>query len=104
MKIEEGDEIDEATLQHANETVIEFTRGLRSGIYEFRKRAERTASQDGAVVCSAASAEATAPKVADVPLTATGASSEVPEYVSHEKRDEEQGWRLLPAIDQQDCM
>lgn len=37
VKIEEGEEIDEATLQQANEAVLEFTRGLRSGIHEFRR-------------------------------------------------------------------
>ena len=44
MRIDEGEETEEdleALLADAQETVGEFTRGLRGDIYEFRKRADR---------------------------------------------------------------
>jgi len=83
LKIEEGEEVDEATLQHANESVVEFTRGLRSGVYEFRKRAERIASQDGEAVRGAAATEST------VAPAAPGGTGEVPDYVPAAQRGTE---------------
>ncbi|CAN7769726.1 hypothetical protein LJR290_007461 [Variovorax sp. LjRoot290] len=79
VKIEEGEEIDEATLQQANEAVLEFTRGLRSGIHEFRKRADRLAPDADA---SAPPAAAPTPVVAAAsePPAPTGLR-EVPDYV-----------------------
>lgn len=74
MRIDEGDESEEdleSALAGANESVGEFTRGLRSDIYEFRKRAERIEPGPKAASVDAAP-EASAPATAVGPQVGPG--------------------------------
>lgn len=87
MRIEEGEAIDAATLEHANEAVTEFARGLRSGIYEFRKRAERTAAMADPVA-GATEAPTSDPTRAASVRSPAGAR-EVPDYVPASQRGHE---------------
>ncbi|WP_298705703.1 hypothetical protein [Variovorax gossypii] len=46
QKVEEGDEVSEQDLERADEVLADHARGLRSGVYEFRKRADRIGSAE----------------------------------------------------------
>lgn len=88
LRVDEGEDVDDATLQDANETVGEFMRRLRLAIYEFRKRAQRIgASADREVVPSAGSASHLA--AAPTEVTASAGSRDVPEYVPAAQRGQE---------------
>ncbi|KWT69531.1 MULTISPECIES: hypothetical protein [unclassified Variovorax] len=95
MRIDEGEETEEdleASLSHAQETVSEFTQGLRGDIYEFRKRADRIGPI--AVPAAAPVAPAQAPTLmavaseqAATPNSAQpGGLAEVPDYVPAAQR------------------
>lgn len=92
MRIDEGEETEEdleAALANAQETVSEFTRGLRGDIYEFRKRADRIAPVGGpaAAPAPASTLPAAASKQPAAPNSAQpGGLSEVPDYVPPAQR------------------
>lgn len=87
LRADEGEDVDDATLQDANETVGEFMRRLRLAIYEFRKRAQRIgASADRELVPSAGSASDLA---APTGVTASAGSRDVPDYVPAAQRGHE---------------
>lgn len=99
MRIDEGEETEEdleVALADAQETVGEYTRGLRGNIYEFRKRADRI----GTGAAPAAVPPAPAPAPAPTPLALAAPSerastpssaqpsglAEVPDYVPPAQR------------------
>ncbi len=95
MRIDEGEETEEdleVALADAQETVSEFTQGLRGDIYEFRKRADRIAPVGGPAAAPAAplptpALSAVASKQAATPSSAQpGGLAEVPDYVPASKR------------------
>ena len=95
MRIDEGEETEEdleVALADAQETVSEFTQGLRGDIYEFRKRADRIAPVGGPAAAPAAPAPAptlpaAASKQAATPSSAQpGGLAEVPDYVPAAQR------------------
>ncbi|CAN7783402.1 hypothetical protein LJR175_008319 [Variovorax sp. LjRoot175] len=87
MKVDEGEEVDDATLEHANAAVGEFAQGLRSAIYEFRKRAERIAvPADCLVGPTEAPGNDPSPSVEVAP---PAGARVIPEYVSASQRGEE---------------
>jgi hypothetical protein len=64
LKIDEGEDVDDAALDQAQEAVLEHATGLRGDIYEFRKRAARIGVVDrpaGVVQPPAAPAESKQP-------------------------------------------
>lgn len=95
LRIDEGEEDLEVELADANETVFEYSRGLRSDIYEFRKRAERIGvdTVQAADSAGAAPAPSQAAPPGEQGSKAVASSSpqarelgEVPDYVAAAQR------------------
>ena len=82
QKIEEGEADADGALENANQAVVEFVRGLRTDIYEFRKRAARIAPAE-----TQQSQAAAAPSAA--PAARRGESLVVPDYVPADQCGEE---------------
>ena len=97
VRIDDGEEVDEdleAALARAQEAVGEFTQGLRSDIYEFKKRADRIGTVDAQAAAPAAPAPSPTPVAPAVPSEQAAAPSsaqpgslaEVPDYLPAAQR------------------